>query len=131
MNYQNIKIAIIDDNEAVLWCMTKTLQKMGCVVCTADSGESTFSLLEKFVPDIMFVDLKLGDIDGCEIASFVRLNSKYDSTILVALTGFSDGNTFSRIEKNGFLRYISKPFYMSAIEKTVAELCEEYLQKLN
>ncbi|HLV30967.1 MAG TPA: response regulator [Chitinispirillaceae bacterium] len=122
LNIKDTRVVVVDDNEAVVWGITQILKEKGCIVKSANTGTEALLLIREFIPDIMFIDIKLDDIDGCEIARSVRACSKFKSTILVALTGFCDNNTCIRIEKSGFSKLLLKPFYISTLEETVIEL---------
>ena len=122
LNIKDTKILIVDDNEAVIWGITQILKEKGCIVKSANTGTEALLLIRDFIADIMFIDIKLDKIDGCELARSIRACSKYKSTILVAITGFCDNNTYIRIKRAGFTKLLLKPFYISTLEKTVAEL---------
>jgi two-component system, NarL family, nitrate/nitrite response regulator NarL len=76
---------IVDDNEDFLASASRLLRSQGLeVVDCASSGEQALKLAEKHRPDIVLVDVELGDEDGVVVAEQVRERSPSSSVILIS-----------------------------------------------
>jgi CheY-like chemotaxis protein len=63
---------------------------MGHQVQFAIRGNEGLEMAREFRPEIIFLDLKLPDIDGCELAGLIRQVPGLESTILFAFTGYHE-----------------------------------------
>jgi len=78
-------------------------------------------MLEDSVPDVMLVDIGLPDMDGCAIARTAKGVRKLD-TIFIALTGYSDQSTSTRIREAGFDAHLIKPLDFNCLERVLTEI---------
>jgi CheY-like chemotaxis protein len=70
-------------------------------------------------PDLALIDIGLPEVDGCELARRLRLAMAETpglKTRLVALTGYSDGDTRETAGAAGFDAYVVKPIMPEALE---------------
>jgi DNA-binding NarL/FixJ family response regulator len=76
---------IVDDNEDFLASATRLLESQGLeVVGRATSGEQALELAGQFSPDIILVDVELGDEDGVELAGSLRERFRESTVILIS-----------------------------------------------
>jgi two-component system, NarL family, nitrate/nitrite response regulator NarL len=83
-----VRVIIVDDSEEFLASASRLLGSQGVdVVALASSGASALRLAGAHAPDVMLVDVELGDEDGIELshalaahapATRVVLTSSYD-----------------------------------------------------
>ena len=66
------KILVVDNHPLMLKYMTNLLGKSGHEVLTAQDGLSALDVLNNFIPDIMFIDLIMPNIDGKKLCRIVR-----------------------------------------------------------
>ena len=69
------KILVVDDDRVLLNFIAKMLRKEGHKVVTAEEGFAALNILTKFIPDVMFIDFIMPNIDGdklCQIARKIR-----------------------------------------------------------
>ena len=64
---QRSKLLIIDDEEIVLDSCTQILAGDDIQIVTASNGTLGLQLLKEFMPDLVFVDLKMPGISGLEV----------------------------------------------------------------
>jgi PAS domain S-box-containing protein len=77
------KILVIDDSRAILHLLTTFLNKQGYEVATAEDGLMALDVMDRFKPDIMFVDLILPIIKGDKLCRIIRKMPEYNGTSLV------------------------------------------------
>lgn len=102
------KILIIDDEEVVLdSCMT-ILEGSEYEVATAMDGTTGLKTIEKFEPDLVFVDLKMPGISGFEVLEKI---AEIDSTIVtIVITGYATVSSAIEAMKQGAYDFLPKPF---------------------
>jgi len=102
------KILIIDDEEVVLDSCTQILAKGDFQLSTARNGTLGLELLKEFLPDLVFVDLKMPGISGFEVLDGIQ---EFDPTIVtVVITGFATVNSAIEAMKKGAYDFLPKPF---------------------
>ena len=60
------KILVIDDEEFITKSLKQHLEKDGCEMCTAATGEEGLEIFKADAPDIVILDLNMPGIGGIE-----------------------------------------------------------------
>lgn len=109
----NLRLAIVDDEEIVCRRLSQTLSKEGYEVEAFLMGRSFLErmILQPF--DIVFLDLRLPDIDGLEILA--RIKKMHEETEVIIITGHQSVETAVEAMRNGAYHYVAKPFNLSEI----------------
>jgi CheY-like chemotaxis protein len=84
------RILVVDDDLDTADTMAVLLRDMGHEVQFAIRGSEGLQMAKDFLPEIIFLDLRLPDIDGCELAGRIRQLPGLETTILFAFTGYQD-----------------------------------------
>jgi two-component system sensor histidine kinase/response regulator len=104
----NYKILIIDDEEVVLDSCTEILRGSQYQLETASNGSLGLEMIEEFLPDLVFVDLKMPGMPGLEVLERIQA---YDATIVtVVITGFATVGSAVDAMKLGAHDFLPKPF---------------------
>ena len=95
-------ILVVDNDRIFLKLMERLLEKKGHHVETAEDGLNALDILEDYIPDIIFVDLVMPNIDGRMLCRIIRGMDKFDNTpiIILSATSAEEFPDFSRIEVN-------------------------------
>ncbi|MCJ7685174.1 MAG: response regulator, partial [Desulfobacteraceae bacterium] len=80
------KILTVDNDRFILEFMKDILSAEGHEVMTAEDGLSAVDILETYVPDIIFVDLIMPNIDGKRLCKIIRAMRKLENVFLVILS---------------------------------------------
>jgi signal transduction histidine kinase len=112
------KILIVEDELLVAEDLSSRLKEIGYDVTeTVSSGEDAIISCEKKLPDLILMDIMLGDgMDGIETQKIIR--EKY-STPVIYLTSYSDEKTVSRAKSTEPYGYIIKPFEERELYTTI------------
>ena len=105
----NSRILIIEDNADNLALMTYLLQAFGHTALAAINGQQGIEAARKERPDLIICDVHLPDMDGCEIARWLKSDPELRSTPLVAVTALAMVGDRERLLASGFDSYLSKP----------------------
>jgi len=81
------KILVVDDNRMMVSFMTKTLEKDGHEVFSAEDGLAALEMLTSLTPDIMFFDLVMPNIGGDKLCSIIREMSRLKDCYIVIVSG--------------------------------------------
>lgn len=113
----NIKVLIVDDLperreelKAILYSVTDRIRE-------ADNGASAVVAAEEFMPDIIFMDIKMPSMNG--IVACKKIVEKQSVPIIFLTAGADDINDYDRymeeLKDSGAFSYIMKPARKSEI----------------
>ena len=80
------KILVVDNNPLILTFMTDLLVKDGHQVKTAEDGLSALDILMTYIPDVMFIDLVMPNINGEPLCRIIRKMPALKDTYSVILS---------------------------------------------
>ncbi len=107
------KILVVDDDQSILDAMEITLKLQDYEVETTTKGEETFSKIESFKPDLIFMDVYLSGMDGREICKQIK---EQDETRHIPVIIFSANKSMKDVFKeSGANDFIGKPFNMDEL----------------
>lgn len=88
------KILVVDNNPVILALVSSTLVKQGYEVKTAPSSLAAIKILEKEIPDIIFTDMIMPQINGEQLCRIIRGNSRFDTIPIVIVSGLAKEAAF-------------------------------------
>ena len=110
-------ILVVEDEPIVGLSLKHTLQSMGFSAAVVVSGEAALDQLEKELPDLILMDIRLkGELDGIQTAE--KILQAHDMPIIY-LTAYADNGMVRRINSSGGAGYLSKPFEDEELEKMI------------
>lgn len=87
---QAMKSVLVVDNQPLILSFIKTLlERKGHRALLAPDGLRALDVLEKELPDIVFVDLVMPNIDGRRLCRMIRGNARFEKTKLVVLSAIA------------------------------------------
>tara|TARA_R110000850_G_scaffold256505_2_gene382409 strand:+ start:5733 stop:7112 length:1380 start_codon:yes stop_codon:yes gene_type:complete len=111
------KVLIIDDEAAILNLMSKSCRQQGHDVTAVQTGRDGMKALDTIQPDLMIVDLLIGDMNGLDIIRYSEEN--YPSTQVIMVTGNGSVETAVEAMRLGAFDYLTKPFELADLQRTV------------
>ncbi len=116
------KILVIDDEEFITRSLKQHLEKEGCEVVTAETGEEGIEIFKSDVPDIVILDLNMPGIGGIEtLKSLKKINS---DIIVIIITAHGDIETAVSAIKMGAYDFVEKPFELNRISVLIKKASE-------
>lgn len=79
-------ILIIDDEEHVRMLYAEELRAKGYAPVTSDGSEDALGLVEKHAPDLIILDVKLGEKSGLDVLQ--QLRSRHVSLPIIICTAY-------------------------------------------
>ena len=101
------RVLIIDDEEGVRSSLRMIFEYEGYECLLAASGEAGLKIAEREDPDLVFLDIKMPQLDGMEVLK--RLKAREDSPPVVILSGHGNIQTAVEATKLGAYDFIEKP----------------------
>ncbi|ODS34304.1 MAG: response regulator receiver protein [Candidatus Scalindua rubra] len=121
----DINVLVVDDEEDMCWALENILKTEGYNIVTTTSGNEAIKLIKKKTIDITFVDIKLPDIDGIELA---RLIKKEDSQIgIIMISGYyyeDDSDIQKGLHDGTYLTFVGKPFDNVEVRKAAQNVLD-------
>ncbi len=68
----NIKILIIDDEDAIRQSFSDYLEDRDFQILTAENGRIGVEIMERELPDVVMLDLRMPEVDGLEVLRLSR-----------------------------------------------------------
>src|SRR5919204_1603330 len=101
------RVLVVEDDVEIADVLRRTLRQEGHEVRSAGDGIEALALAERFVPDLVILDLGLPKLDGAEVLRRLRRESDVPILILTARAELDD-----RVEglDSGADDYLVKPF---------------------
>jgi len=102
------KILVIDDEEYIGWVIKKTFEPTNNHVSLCLNGKAGLLETQKQNFDLIFLDLRLPDIDGMDL--LIELKKIQQSAAIIIITAHGSIDTAIECMKRGAFDYITKPF---------------------
>jgi CheY-like chemotaxis protein len=109
-----LTVVIIDDNRDGADTLALLFKVMGHSARVAYDPRTGIKLAQELEPDLVFFDLDMPDLDGCDALSELRGIAPHLKALFVCLTGQSSHDAKQRCMTAGFHRFITKP--LSSVE---------------
>lgn len=118
------KVLIVDDDRLILATLAAGLRHAGYEVFEANSGELALERLPEIAPDLLVLDVRMGEVSGLDVAG--RLQET--QIPILFLTAFGDDEIVQNAIKYGATGYLVKPIdvpqLIPAIETALARAVE-------
>ena len=116
------KILVVDDEEAIRDMLTRAFQRNGYIVQCAESAERALEVLKEENIHVLFLDLKLPQMNGVELCKEIRKDKPI--AVIYAITGYSSLFELTDCLEAGFDDYFTKPFELDVILKAAWDAFE-------
>ncbi|HYG76441.1 MAG TPA: PAS domain S-box protein [Planctomycetota bacterium] len=114
------RILVVDDNKDSADSLGMMLNFLGADVQVVYDGKTALESIKTLRPTIIFMDLGMPGMDGCEAARLVRQRPENKELRLVALTGWGQEEDRRRSREAGFDQHLVKPIDFDALQAVLA-----------
>ena len=103
------KILLVEDNEMNRDMLTRRLQRVGFAVCCAPDGPIGVSMAAEENPDLILMDVALGEMDGWEATQLIKASPRTARIPIIALTAHALSSDRARSVQVGCSDFDTKP----------------------
>jgi DNA-binding NtrC family response regulator len=120
-----IDIAVLDDDLDFRHYIEDLLKDEGIYsVRTFGHPDALFPALKESPPDILLLDMKMGEFTGEQVLEQVQ--AKYPSVCVIVVTGYPSLEDMRATFKLKVFDYLSKPFTLAQLRQTLAHAAETF-----
>jgi PleD family two-component response regulator len=105
-----LHILIVEDQPNTAEMLTSYFKTQGYEVTSVGWGKDALAFVEKTVPDLVLLDIRLPDIDGYEVCRQLRAQRRTANVPIIFLTEKRERSDKLQGLKLGAVDYITKPF---------------------
>ena len=106
------KVLLVEDNEMNRDMLGRRLQRQGFTLCFAVDGPQGVAMAGQEMPDIILMDVALGEMDGWEATRLIKANPQTAAIPVIALTAHAMATDREISVKAGCSEYDTKPVDM-------------------
>lgn len=119
---KRLEVFVVDDQTDLAETTGSLLRLHGHRVSVFYSGRAVLDALEHQKPDLIIADIRMPEMNGCELASTVRRRPGCENVILAALTGFGDDESRKAAIDAGFDFRFVKPMHPEDLQHFLEEI---------
>jgi CheY-like chemotaxis protein len=106
---QRLSALVVDDSLANRHILASLLESAGATVITAGGGLEAIELARTHRPQVIFMDLKMDDLDGLEATRRLARDPVTAAIPVIAVTASALGDARQTAREAGCIDYLSKP----------------------
>jgi len=122
------RILLVEDNEMNRDMLTRRLQRLGFSVCCAVDGASGVAMAASENPDLILMDVALGEMDGWEATQLIRANPATSAIPIIALTAHALASDRAKSVEAGCSDFDTKPVDLQRLLKKMRALLPQTTQ---
>jgi DNA-binding response OmpR family regulator len=119
VNEEQAYVLVVDDEGAIRYSITKTLQRVGYHVEAAASGEEALEMMKNQNYDVVLTDIRMPGLTGVELLR--RIKEEAPDAVVILLTGYASLETAIESLRLGAHDYLVKPSSSQDIRNSVAQ----------
>ncbi|WJG08177.1 ATP-binding protein [Aliiglaciecola sp. LCG003] len=105
------RILLVDDNCDAADTLAELLSMQGHEVTTVYTAHAALEQIDIVDPSVVLLDIGLPDINGYEVASYIRDKNK--ERVLIAVTGYGQAEDIRLAKEAGFNFHFTKPVVLN------------------
>ncbi len=106
----NYLVLIVDDNANNLRFLGSMLSTHGYKIALAANGQECLDFMEKQVPDLIFLDIMMPDINGFDVCKTLKVNERTAIAPIIFVSALSNTKQIIKAFESGGSDYVTKPF---------------------
>ncbi|MDB5839479.1 MAG: hypothetical protein JWQ23_1431 [Herminiimonas sp.] len=119
---ERLSLMIVDDNMDAANSLAMVLEAAGHHVTVAYAARTALERAAIAAPRVFLLDIGLPDMDGYELAGRLRAHPETKYSVLIALTGYGQGQDRERSSAAGFDYHLVKPADPAQLESLLAQI---------
>lgn len=115
-------VMVVDDSITIRKVTERMLGRHNMKVVTAKDGVDAVSQLQDLKPDVMLLDIEMPRMDGYEVATHVRNDSRLKDLPIIMITSRSGAKHKDKAMEIGVNKYLGKPYQEEELMANINEL---------
>ncbi|MGB9852134.1 MAG: response regulator [Candidatus Kapaibacteriota bacterium] len=112
-----VKVLLVDDEIDFVDTLSERLQTRSFVTAVTYSGEEALENIDKDLPDVIVLDLKMPGLDGLEVLR--RVKKSHPQTEVIILTGHGSEREKQLAFELGAFDYLEKPINIDKLSEII------------
>jgi len=108
-------ILTVDDAKAVRLLTQRALAAFDCDLSEAPNGYNALFAMERALPDLILLDVKMPTMGGVEMLTMLRSNPTLAAIPVIMLTSPADHGVMAQLTALGTNGHLMKPFTAAAL----------------
>jgi DNA-binding response OmpR family regulator len=117
-------VLVADDDDDILVLVAFRLERAGCEVITARSGDEALKLAIEHTPDLAVLDVMMPGLDGYGVTRELRRTEQTSEMPVILLTARAEEADVARGMAAGADDYVKKPFDARDLRERVQRLLQ-------
>ena len=122
-----VDILCVEDNEVNIALLTSILElRPACALRVARSGAEALQHVAQRRPDLLLIDMQLGDMSGLDLASSLDRDACTAGIPRIALSADAMPGTIREAQARGFQAYVTKPVdvrpFLATLDQAIDQL---------
>lgn len=119
-----LNIVTLDDDPDFREYLTGVLQTEGHEVRAVETPEALFAACESELPDIILLDIKMGQHTGEGVLEEIR--RRWPRQCVIVVTGYPTLDSMRQTFKQDVFDYLTKPFRVEDLRRVIAQAAEAF-----
>jgi len=115
-------VMVVDDSITMRKVTSRVLERHDMEVVTAKDGLDAVEKLQERIPDLMLLDIEMPRMDGYELATYMRNDSRLKHVPIIMITSRTGEKHRQRAFEIGVDRYLGKPYQEADLLRNVDEI---------
>lgn len=119
------RIFLVDDESSARVLLTKLLQSKYEILVVGNAEDAQYEIPD-FNPDVIVLDIIMPDINGYELAEWLRRDVRFSHLPIIFLSGLPKSTQLEDVGRVSGFAYLEKPIHgaslCAAIEDALAQL---------
>lgn len=117
------RVLIVEDNAIILRLMTRLMERFGCRVVAADSGQAALQQVRNQPFDLIFMDCQMPGMDGFQTTEMIRaFEGRHRRTPIIAVTAHALEQDRIKCLQSGMDAHLVKPVERELLLSTLADV---------
>ena len=120
---RQFKVIVADDEKLIANNIARRIEESNSafrVIVRAENGAEALEQARELLPDVVFSDIKMPEIDGIELIA--RLKEEHPAILCVLISGYSDFEYMKAAIQNSAVDYLLKPVNPEELRRLLQRL---------
>jgi CheY-like chemotaxis protein len=115
-------IVFVEDDPTIRKLVQAALRASPHAIHFAADGREGLALVERVLPDVVFTDVSMPEMNGLELADAIRARPALAKVKIVFVTASLQREQIERYLAHGAVAYLGKPFTMADLRQHIDRL---------